>query len=573
MLTGRSRYLADLAVDGASHVAVVRSPVAHGTLRAVTWTEEPPAGVELIPIDAFDRFPGLVPIVWHRGDQTQASSQLVDRHLRYPGQPVALVVGPSESAVADAVELVAVDVDELPVAVTIEEAVADDAPILHPDRGSNVLARFTVGDDAEVVDAELAAADHTLSATFRIGRLAGSPMEGRGVVAVPDGDRLVVHTSTQAPHAVRDALASVLGWGLDLIRVVAPEVGGGFGVKDHAHDDELLVMVAAALLGRPLRWHESRAESLTVTTQARDEVHEVTVGFDDDGTLRALRIEGTRNTGAHLAIFGGGPLFACLGMAPGPYRWRVYRGSGTVVATNQVPTGAYRGFGQTQACLLRERIVDLVANFLGCDPVELRRRNLVRPDRHPWPLATGITYDNGDYRQPLDRAEELAGRWPSAAGRPSRPPTGWRPGSGTWRPIGWRPTPTTSNSSTAWPEYGAAARTWRWPTWRPWRGGDSAFPRAPARPGGPGRLRPGERHVQFRDPRVSGRRRPGHRWSRGRAVRRRPRLRHHRQPDDRRGPDPRGRGPGGRGGKAWARGRPTERSPPSSMRWRPPCRR
>jgi carbon-monoxide dehydrogenase large subunit len=400
LLDGRARYVADLDAPGTGHVVVVRSAVAHGTLRGVRFDGHPPAGVTLLgPADFADA--GQLRVVWHLGDQAQSSTPAFDHHVRYAGQEVALVVADDETAAMDAAQQVVVDIEPLPAVTTTD----------HPT--GEVLSSFAVGDDAAVVERALAASDHVLRTTMRVGRLAGAPMEGRGVHVTLDGDRVVVHTSTQAPHAVRDAIAAATGWPFDRIRVVAPAVGGGFGVKDHLYEDELLVVLAAVQLGRPLRYIESRAESLTVTAQARDERHEIEVGYDDDGRLRALRVRAVRNAGAHFSIFGAGPLFAGLGMMPGPYRWEHYRGEGVAIATNTAPTGAYRGFGQTQAAFVRERAVDLVAARLRRDPAELRAANLVTRDEQPWTTRTHMTFDDGDYPRVLADAVAVAANWPS----------------------------------------------------------------------------------------------------------------------------------------------------------------
>ncbi|MEO1063911.1 MAG: molybdopterin cofactor-binding domain-containing protein, partial [Actinomycetota bacterium] len=240
---------------------------------------------------------------------------------------------------------------------------------------------------------------------------AGVPMEPRGIAVDPTGSLSVV-TSTQAPHAVRDQVAALLGRPRHTIRVAAPAVGGGFGIKDHPHDDELMIVVAALHLGRALHWVESRRESLLASCQARGEIHEVTVGFDRDGLLRALWVDAVRDAGAHLAIFGGGPLFAGLGLLPGPYRWERYGARGRCVATNRVPTAAYRGFGQTQAAFVRERVVDLVAAELDADPVALRERNMVTADAQPWAFGTGLVSDNGDWPRALRSAADAVETWP-----------------------------------------------------------------------------------------------------------------------------------------------------------------
>ena len=189
--------------------------------------------------------------------------------------------------------------------------------------------------------------------------------------------------------------------------MVGPDVGGGFGVKDHLYEDEALVCLAALELGRPVKWIEDRRESLTVTAQARDHVMDVEVAYANDGTLLGLRTHGVRDTGATFSVFGPGPAMSLASNLPGPYRWQAVRTTGPVVVTNKVPLGAYRGFGQPQAAQVRERAVELVADRLGMDPVELRLQNMLGPEDLPFQSRTLLTYDTGDYPASLRRAAEL----------------------------------------------------------------------------------------------------------------------------------------------------------------------
>ncbi len=458
MLRGAARYVADLAstIPGVLHGAVIRSPVAHGILEGIE-TDGLPDGARLVDPDELRRqATGEFPVLWHLAEQYQTSTPLIDGRVRYAGQPVGVVVAPTAAATADAAEAALPLIRELPAVTDPTAAVADDAPRLWDDVAGNVLAACTSGDTAEHTEAVFAAADRRLRTTLGIGRLSGAPMEGRGVLAVtePTG-KLVVHTSTQAPHAVRDAVCEVLGVPQHRVRVVAPDVGGGFGLKDHLYEDEMMVVIAALALRRPVLWAESRTESLLGTTHGRGEVCDVEVAFDDDGTLRGLRIDMLRNAGAQCSVFAGGPLFVALGMAPGPYTWDAVRGTGRLVATNTMSTGAYRGFGQTQSAFIAERAVDLVARALGRHPAELREQNMIRPEAQPYTTRTHVTYDNGDYATPLRRARELierrsdaggraladpvpdtAGAPAASSGKPSRPSSG-EDGGGLLRGVGY----------------------------------------------------------------------------------------------------------------------------------------
>jgi aerobic carbon-monoxide dehydrogenase large subunit len=408
LVRGTGAFLDDIVVPGLLYARVVRSQVAHGTVRSFDASTLPTGAVVFGPDDIASMAVGGLSILWMLGDQTMRNTPVVDRHIRFVGQPLGLVVAAGPALAAAAVEAVYVDVDPLPVVTTSDAALASDTPLLYPHHGSNTLARFEVGDSEADTDAVFAQAPRTLRTRMHIGRLAGSPLETRGIIAIPRPDGgLTVYTSTQACHAVRDGIVGATGLPQHRVRVITPNVGGGFGLKDHIYEDELMIVLAALKLRRPVKWVEDRTESLTVTTQARDEIHDVEVAFTDDGDLLALRVHSVRNVGAQLSLFGGGPLFACLGMLPGPYRWKVVRGVGRLVCTNQTPTGAYRGFGQTQAALLRERAVDLVATELSLDRVEIRLRNMIGPSDLPYATRTGLTYDNGDYAESVVRARVL----------------------------------------------------------------------------------------------------------------------------------------------------------------------
>ena len=410
MLRGAGRYVADLAgsMGDVLYAAVIRSPVAHGVLEGLD-VHELPAGARLIgPEELRRRAKGRFPVQWQLFVQNQTSTPLLDDRVRYAGQPVAVVVAPSAAAAADAAEAVLPVIGELPAVTDPHEALAEGAPQLWDSVEGNLLAACAAGDTAEHTEAVFAAADRRLRTRLVIGRLSGVPMEGRGVLAHTEaGGKLVVHISSQAPHGVRDVICAVLGMSQHRVRVVAPDVGGGFGLKDHLYEDELMVIIAALEAGRPVLWTESRTESLLATTHGRGEICDVEVAFDDDGTLRGLRVDAVRNAGAQCSVFAGGPLLVALGMAPGPYTWDAVQGTGRLVATNTMSAGAYRGFGQTQAAFIGERAVELVARALDRHPADVRRQNMIRPTDQPYTTRTHVTYDNGDYSVPLRRAREL----------------------------------------------------------------------------------------------------------------------------------------------------------------------
>ena len=415
LLTGRGRFTDDIELPGLLHAAIVRSPVAHGVLHGLDTSElDVPVHAVLGPVELTALSRGRLPVVWHMPGEFQHDRPVVGERVRFVGEPVGIVVADDRYRAEDAVDRIMVEVDELPSVVDTRAALEPGAPLLYDGRDDNVMCRFDVGDTAEHTDAVFAAAEETLSFRLDIGRVMGTPMEPRGIIAAPDDEgRLTVWTSSQAPHAVRDGIAAITGLPQHRIRVVAPDVGGGFGLKDHLYEDEIMVCLAALHLGRPVKWIEDRYETLVATHQARGETVDVDVAFDRDGRLRGLRTRAVRNAGGYLSHFGGGPLFTLAGMLPESYTWDAVRTEATVVATNTTPTGAYRGFGQTQAVFICERTVDLVAGHLGLDPVAVRRANMIRPDQQPYATrCVPVTYDNGDYAAALDRAAEIAASWP-----------------------------------------------------------------------------------------------------------------------------------------------------------------
>ena len=415
LLTGRGRFTDDIELPGLLHAAIVRSPVAHGVLHGLDTSElDVPVHAVLGPVELTALSRGRLPVVWHMPGEFQHDRPVVGERVRFVGEPVGIVVADDRYRAEDAVDRIMVEVDELPSVVDARAALEPGAPLLYDGRDDNVMCRFDVGDTAEHTDAVFTAAEETLSFRLDIGHVMGTPMEPRGIIAAPDDEgRLTVWTSSQAPHAVRDGIAAITGLPQHRIHVVAPDVGGGFGLKDHLYEDEIMVCLAALHLGRPVKWIEDRYETLVATHQARGETVDVDVAFDRDGRLRGLRTRAVRNAGGYLSHFGGGPLFTLAGMLPESYTWDAVRTEATVVATNTTPTGAYRGFGQTQAVFICERTVDLVAGHLGLDPVAVRRANMIRPDQQPYSTrCVPVTYDNGDYAAALDRAAEIAASWP-----------------------------------------------------------------------------------------------------------------------------------------------------------------
>jgi aerobic carbon-monoxide dehydrogenase large subunit len=404
ILSGAARYVDDLVVPDGLHAVFVRSTVAHARLgpidaepaRAVPGV----AGVFTAPDLGLDPLPPFT-----MAPEAMARPPLAAGVVRFVGEAIAVVVAETKTAAVDAAGEVIVDYDPLPAVVDPERSLEPSAPLLFPDHGSNLVLEYDFGTLADVFDG----ADVVVSERFRNQRLSAVPLEVHGCVAVPEADgRLTLWVSNQHPFGVRAGLAPALKMDPDSLRVVCPAVGGGFGAKIGNYPEYVVVAAVARRLGRPVRWVESRSESMTAMTQGRGQIQDVEVGARADGTLVGLRVHVVADAGAYPAI---SVLLTSLTrlMACGVYTVPKVEFKARVVATNTTPVGAYRGAGRPEAAALVERAVDLVADELGLDPVDVRRRNFIPADAFPYTTATGATYDAGDYARALDEAVRLAG--------------------------------------------------------------------------------------------------------------------------------------------------------------------
>jgi carbon-monoxide dehydrogenase large subunit len=416
LLRGEGRYVDDVHLAGMVHATVLRSPVAHADLR--TFDASGAGAMLVLGPDEIAAATRPLPCVWiATGGQRQTEVPLGDRRVRYVGQPIGVVVAESRAAAEDAAELIEIDYDELPTVADQEEALAEGAPLLQPDWGTNVVADFRVGDDEAAVEAAMARAAHVIERRLVIPRIVPSPMETRGVVASWDANlrELTVWSSTQTPHHVRDHLATTLGLSADQVRVIAPDLGGGFGSKEHLYPDEVMVALASMRLGRPVKWIEDRVEHFTATMHARDAVHYARLGMDADGRFIAIASDVIGNLGAHPSNVGTGPFRISGSMLPGAYRFTTAGVRVRGVLTNTTPTGAYRGFGMQEAAWVRERLVDEAARELGMDPVELRLMNMLREDELPHTTPTLQDYDSGDYVEGLSTLRDMVTKAPAPA--------------------------------------------------------------------------------------------------------------------------------------------------------------
>lgn len=414
LLTGRGRFVADVRLPGMVHVAFVRSPVAHARIAAIDTSEaEAIDGVLAVATGADADFADMALVATSALPSHIETPQrpLAVGKVRFQGEVVAAVVAVDRYVAEDGADAVDVVYEELAAHVDAVAAYQGDVDPVHEQAPDNVLISrvFDAGD----VDGALATAHLVLERTYRCNRHAGVPLEGRGVVADWDegAGSLTLHTTSQVPHIHRGALAAVLGLAERDVRLIAGDVGGGFGVKATLYTEDLAVAQLARRLGRPVAWIEDRAEHLQSAAHARDHHYEVRAGFDPAGRLTVIDAVLHANVGAyssHPWTAGLEPLMAG-GLLTGPYKLTDYRCDVRGVCTNTAPTGPYRGVARPATVFVMDRLLDDAAAALGLDVVDIRRRNLVGPDDLPYTAPTRLVHDSRTYVECLDQAVELAG--------------------------------------------------------------------------------------------------------------------------------------------------------------------
>lgn len=406
IVAGKGEYLDDLAPAGTLHTAILRSPHARARITSIDTSAagcKPGVRAVLTGQDedtdvALEHFfdPGKFEL------NTSRFTILAREDVRWAGEPIAAVAADSLAQAEAAVEAIDVQYEVLPAVFDARKALEDDAPRVFEDWDDNAIGRFpfTSGD----ADAKIAAAPHTLRHTVEIGRHQSTPMEGRGYIADWRGSRLSFWGSTQSPHMVRTYLATALGLPEERIKVVAPRLGGGFGHKFAGYAEEALVCLLSKSAGAPVKWLESRRDSLLVG--ARECSHDFEFGFDDTGRLLGFKDRMLGNVGC-LSTWGGWPMIYVGGMTfPGPYTCGDYAVEAIPVVTNKAPWNGYRSYGKEQVAVVMERVMDLIARHLGLDPVEVRRVNFVPSDAFPrWTPTAHL--DSGDYQGAMDNLLEL----------------------------------------------------------------------------------------------------------------------------------------------------------------------
>ncbi len=405
ILEGRSEYFDDVEVDGLLHLVFVRSTIAHARIERVDTTDaRAMPGVVGVFTNADLGFEDFLVIATN--PREVARPILARDAVRFVGEAVVAVVAETRAAAVDAAELVVVDYDPLPVVTDPEAATAPDAPLLFPAHGSNVVTDIPFGGEED----PLADAEVVVRARLVNHRMAPIPMEANGIVVAPQPDgRLKAWVPTQNPYAVRDALAAVLDVDKAQLHVlVPPNMGGGFGAKVSLPIEYPAVARIVQVLDRPVKWTETRSENLVAMHHARGQIHHVELGLTRAGVITGLRVQLLQEVGAYPGVGGNLPMLTRL-MGQGVYKIPKIQFDIRTVATNTTPVGAFRGAGRPEAAELLERIVDIAADELRIDPVELRRTNYLAKEDFPLTTVTGAKYDTGDYHRALDQACRVAG--------------------------------------------------------------------------------------------------------------------------------------------------------------------
>ena len=406
LITGAGAYLEDLRIPGMADVALVRSPHAHATIRAMR-------------LDAARAAPGVIAVVTGEdlrdvGDVPVGGNLKIPEHppltrgtVKFVGDPVVAVIAESRMLAEDAAGLVEIDYDPLPAVVDPRAALADDAPRVHAQFDSNVV--FSAEMDTGGVDEAFAAAEHRLAVHVGHARVAALPMETRGGIGAFDAEsgQYTLWLGTQAAWIERTDLAKALGVPEEQVRVITPDVGGAFGGKMTAYREDILLLALARIVDRPVRWVATRNEDLLSSMHGREAYTDGEVAFDGDGRLRGLDLHTIATYGAHLLKYSGGPPMRMLLFPTGAYTIPQVRSTVLGVFTNTGPVGPYRGAGRPEAAYFIERVVSDVAAYLGMDQLEIRRRNFIPTDAFPYKNASGVTYDSGNYRRALEAAADL----------------------------------------------------------------------------------------------------------------------------------------------------------------------
>ena len=417
LITGRTRWTDNIQLPGMQHLAMVRSPFAHARITGIDASAARSATGVLAVLTGEDvkDLQGSMACAWPITEDQKAPAHpaiAVDR-VAFAGEIVAVVVARSAALARDAAELVDVDYEELPAVLDLKRAVRDET-LAHPDLGTNTSAVWTY-DSAEAgtgsrADDAIAAARSdgiVIEREYRQQRLIPAFMEPRSVVCDPTGEQLTIWSATQVPHFVRIFTALVLGIPESKIRVIAPDVGGGFGGKLQHTPEEVVTVLAARHTGKPCKYTETRSESLVSAHHGRDQWQKLTLAATREGKVTGLKVELLADMGAYLGLVTSGiPILGAF-MFNAIYKFPAYHFTCTNLFTNKTWTDAYRGAGRPEATFAIERLMDELAAEVGVDPLEIREMNWIRHEEFPFTTVAGMTYDSGNYEAATARAKEL----------------------------------------------------------------------------------------------------------------------------------------------------------------------
>jgi carbon-monoxide dehydrogenase large subunit len=416
LITGRTRWTDNISLPGMLHLAILRSPMAHATItnldtsaaRAMPGVLAVYTGADLDPGGAVG-----MPCAWPITPDMKSPRRpmLAAGTVNFAGEGVAVVVARSAYEADDALGAIDVDYEDLPLVLDMEAALAEDAPLVHPDLGTNRNAVWTFDSGAAGtggdVEQAIAGAEIVLKRRYRQQRLIPAFMEPRSVVVDPTGPQTTVWSATQIPHILKTMAALTLGLPEHKLRVIAPDVGGGFGGKIAVLPEELLAITIAQRLGKPVKWTESRSDCMLTAHHGRDQIQDLTLAANRDGTVTGLKVELLADMGAYLGLVGPGVPILGAFMFNAIYKIPAYHFSCTNVFTNKTLTDAYRGAGRPEATFAIERLMDDLAAEIGVDPMEIRERNWIKHEEFPFTTVCGLTYDSGNYEAATTKARQL----------------------------------------------------------------------------------------------------------------------------------------------------------------------
>ncbi|HEV7823777.1 MAG TPA: xanthine dehydrogenase family protein molybdopterin-binding subunit [Mycobacteriales bacterium] len=417
LIVGRTNWTDNLALPGLLHLAILRSPMAHARITNIDASEarQRPGVVAVFTGSDLAAEQGSLPCAWPVTPDMVAPDHpaLAVDQVNFSGEAVAVVVARDRYSATDALEAIDVEYEALPVVLDMEEALAEGAPLVHADKGTNKSFDW-VFDSGEAgtggsVDEALADAEVVIRRRYVQQRLIPAFMEPRAVVCDPTGDQYRLWSSTQVPHILRLMLALTTGTPEHLVRVIAPDVGGGFGGKLQVTPEEVITFLVGKRLGKPVKYNESRSESLQAAHHGRDQIQYLEMGARRDGTVTGFKVKLLADMGAYLGLVTPGVPILGAFMFPAIYKIPAYRFECTGVFTTKAWTDAYRGAGRPEATFAVERMMDELANELGMDPLELREKNWITHEEFPFTTVCGLQYDSGNYEAATARAKELLG--------------------------------------------------------------------------------------------------------------------------------------------------------------------